>query len=346
MRARCCATAARCRFGIGELGDALVYALLLRHQQNAAWRQCANDLGTERAAPSIDALGGRDPFSAGLFGSTEMLIDQMLDLYRAGVLRRRVFDSLPLQKLLNAGRIAEGFEPSILEELPSVGVGPRLTAAEFAELQRFGVFRKDVRFDDGSLCTAGGAVIAADLGDRAARERIAAECLGRELTGGLVAHAGFFLGPRGFYAALRDLPESDRRQFGMRGVGYVNQLFGADCELRMLQRRHARFVNTTMMVTLLGAAVSDALEDGRVVSGVGGQYNFVSMAHALPDGRSLLCVRATRAKDGRVGSNLVWSYGHTTIPRHLRDIVITEYGIADLRGRTDEETIAALLNVA
>jgi hypothetical protein len=42
----------------------------------------------------------------------------------------------------------------------------------------------------------------------------------------------------------------------------------------------------------------------------------------------------------------VWNYGHTTIPRHLRDIVVTEYGIADLRGRTDSEVIIALLNVA
>jgi hypothetical protein len=35
-----------------------------------------------------------------------------------------------------------------------------------------------------------------------------------------------------------------------------------------------------------------------------------------------------------------------TIPRHLRDIVITEYGIADLRGRCDQDVIAALLNIA
>jgi acyl-CoA hydrolase len=52
-------------------------------------------------------------------------------------------------------------------------------------------------------------------------------------------------------------------------------------------------MNTTMMVTLLGAAASDALESGQVVSGVGGQYNFVAMAHALPDARSILMLRAT-----------------------------------------------------
>jgi len=160
-----------------------------------------------------------------------------------------------------------------------------------------------------------------------------------------VLHAGFFLGPRGFYAALRELPESDRAQLDMRGVGYINQLYGADQELRTLQRRAARFANNTMMVTLLGAAVSDALESGQVVSGVGGQYNFVAMAHALPDARSILCVRSTRTRHGRTTSNIVWSYGHETVPRHLRDIVVTEYGIADLRGRTDEEIIIALLRV-
>jgi hypothetical protein len=100
-----------------------------------------------------------------------------------------------------------------------------------------------------------------------------------------------------------------------------------------------------MMVTGLGAAVSDGLEDGRVVSGVGGQYNFVAMAHALPEARSILCLRATRQSRGVTTSNILWNYGHTTIPRHLRDIVVTEYGIADLRGRTDREVVEALIGV-
>ena len=70
--------------GIGELGDALVYALLLRHQQNASYREALRGLGSENTAALIDAEGGREPFSAGLFASTEMFIDQILDLYRAG----------------------------------------------------------------------------------------------------------------------------------------------------------------------------------------------------------------------------------------------------------------------
>ena len=91
---------------------------------------------------------------------------------------------------------------------------------------------------------------------------------------------------------------------------------------------------------------SDGLENGRLVSGVGGQYNFVAMAQALEDGRSILMIRSARESGGDVKSNVVWSYGHATIPRHLRDLVVTEYGIADLRGRTDEEVVAAMLSVA
>jgi acyl-CoA hydrolase len=332
--------------GIGELGDALVYALLLRHQQSTVYAEALRALGTEHVSALIDSEGGRQPFVDGLFASTEMFIDQLMDLYRAGVLRRRVYDSLPLERLLASGAIGERFDERVLEALLSVGVGPQLSAAEFAPLQRFGVFRREVEFANGRMRASGGDWIAADLADPAARARIAAECLGRELHNGQVLHAAFFLGPRGFYAALRELPENDRSQFGMRGVAYVNQLYGPDSELRTLQRRHSRFVNTTMMVTLLGAAVSDGLADGRVVSGVGGQYNFVSMAHALPGARSILCVRSTRTSAGKTTSNIVWNYGHTTIPRHLRDIVITEYGVADLRGRTDKEVIAALLNIA
>jgi hypothetical protein len=175
---------------------------------------------------------------------------------------------------------------------------------------------------------------------------MARECLGLHLQGGTVMHAGFLLGPRSFYSALCSLPDNERRLFDMRGVGSINQLYGDDAALRVAQRCHARFVNTTMMLTTLGAAVSDGLADGRVVSGVGGQYNFVAMAHALPGARSVLCARSTRRKDGKLGSNIVTSYGHTTIPRHLRDIAITEYGIADLRGRTDSECVAAMLNIA
>src|SRR6202023_2095091 len=67
---------------------------------------------------------------------------------------------------------------------------------------------------------------------------------------------------------------------------------------------------------------------------------------ALEGARSIIIVRATRTANGRLSSNIRWQYGHVTIPRHLRDIVVTEYGIADLRGKTDRDVIAAMLAVA
>jgi hypothetical protein len=334
------------QIGIGELGDSVVYSLLLRHQQNDAWRQALHDAGTERTAALIDEAGGRAPFSTGLFAATEMFVDQMLDLYRAGILRRRVYDYLPLQRALAANGSSTRVDERLLEALLTAGAGPVLNGADVAALRAAGVFRGETTFDRGYVVSPDGNRLSPDLGDPRARAALARECLGLELQGGVVMQAGFLLGPRSFYAALNALPESERRLFDMRGVGYINQLYGEDLPLRVAQRSHARFVNTAMMMTTLGAAVSDGLADGRVVSGVGGQYNFVAMAHALPGGRSVLCARATRIKDGKVGSNIVTSYGHCTIPRHLRDIAITEYGIAELRGRTDAECVAAMINIA
>lgn len=334
------------QIGIGELGDSIVYSLLLRHQQNDAWRRALGDAGTERSAALLDELGGRAPFSVGLFGATEMFVDQMLDLYRAGILRRRVYDYLPLQRALAANGSSPRVDAALLDGLLAAGAGPVLDGDDVAQLRAAGVLRSECRFEDGCIVSPDGVRIEANLGDARTRKRIADECLALELRGGTVMHAGFLLGPRAFYAALSALPESERRLFDMRGVGFINQLLGDDYALRVAQRSHARFVNTAMMLTTLGAAISDGLADGRVVSGVGGQYNFVAMAHALPGARSVLCVRSTRRKDGRLTSNIVTSYGHCTIPRHLRDIAITEYGIADLRGKTDAECVAAMIDIA
>jgi hypothetical protein len=324
----------------------VVYGLQLRHQQNAEFHGILQALqATLRFGEPLDSSGGDAPFEAGLYGCSEMFVDGFLNLYRTGVLRRRVYDDLRIQRLLNetagAGRIDEPF----LAALSAAGFGSPLDAAEFAMLRSVGVFRQECRWVDGAVENADCSRAAARIDSATARRELLAQFTGRQLIGGTVLHGGFFLGPRGFYAALRDLSESDRAQFSMGGVGFINQLDGPLQALKIAQRRHARFINSTMMVTALGAAVSDALADGRVVSGVGGQYNFVAMAHSLPEARSILAVHSTREKQGVLSSNILWSYGQTTIPRHLRDIVVTEYGLADLRGRTDQDVVAALLNV-
>lgn len=158
-------------------------------------------------------------------------------------------------------------------------------------------------------------------------------------------HAGFFIGSSAFYETLRQMPRELRQRINMTHISYVNTLFGDDARKRR-QRRHARFINETMMATLLGEAISDTLEDGRVVSGVGGQFDFVSMALSLQDARSILMLRASRTTKGVSRSNIRWSYGAATVPRHHRDIYVTEYGIAATRGGTDMQVIDAMLQIA
>ena len=162
---------------------------------------------------------------------------------------------------------------------------------------------------------------------------------------GAVLHAGFFVGSRAFYQALRDLPPEIAAKFRMTSISYVNELYRGEEEKRRA-RVNAQFLNDAMMATLVGDVVSDGLDDGRVISGVGGQYNFIAQGFALEGARSVVMLRASRIANGKPQSNIRWNYGHTTIPRHLRDIVVTEYGIADLRGKSDREVIAAMLAVA
>jgi acyl-CoA hydrolase len=173
---------------------------------------------------------------------------------------------------------------------------------------------------------------------------IDAGILKREVDG-VVLHGAFFLGPKAFYRALREMTASQLARIQMAAVSFTNELYG-DEEIKRRARVDARFVNSVMMATLMGAAVSDGLENGQVVSGVGGQYNFVAQSFALEGARSILTLEATRQAGARPQSNIRWSYGHETIPRHLRDIVVTEYGVADLRGKSDAEVIAAMLQVA
>jgi hypothetical protein len=70
------------------------------------------------------------------------------------------------------------------------------------------------------------------------------------------------------------------------------------------------------------------------------------MSHALPDARLLMMLRATHDNKDGLRSSIVWSYGHITIPRHLRDVIVTEYGVADLRGQSDSEVIKRLIAIA
>lgn len=334
------------QIGIGSLGDAIAHALILREGKNEDYKAILGALGaTETYGHLIREVGGTERFEKGLYGASEMLVNGFVEMYKAGILRRRVYGHAGLQRLLNEEKIAETVSPAMLEQLALHGViRSQLTAEDVVFLQSHGILAPGVTLDNGVLRTPEGVQIRADLGDPECLEALARHGLGERLTGGILMHGGFFLGPESFYDFLRGLSEEENKLFGMTSVDNVNQLYGNQ-ELKALQRRLGRFANTCLMVTLNGGVISDGLEDGRVVSGVGGQYNFVAMANALPDARLIMMLRSTRESAEEMHSNVVWNYGHMTIPRTLRDIVVTEYGIANLRSKSDKDVIAELLNV-
>jgi acyl-CoA hydrolase len=330
------------QIGIGALGDAVVYGCQLRHEANETYRKIATDFGVN--AKLTEAIGGQDVFAQGLYGCSEMFVSGFLHLMRTGILKRPVFDEPRLQRLLNEGRISTAINDKTLSTLAAADiVSVKLTSEDVAFLRHWGIFKPEVRLESGNL-VIGEERMPADLFDDHGYERICNTALGSTLAHGVVMHGGFFLGPTDFYKALRDMPREESELIAMDSVRRINRI--DDPALQSLQRLHARFINTAMMVTLGGNVVSDGLENGQVISGVGGQYNFVAQAHDLDGARSIICLRASRGSGDRVASNIVASYGHCTIPRHLRDIVVTEYGAVDLRGRSDEEIIQALLSIA
>lgn len=335
--------------GIGSLGAALVHSAILRHKNNPVWRAVFDRLNIAERFPLAEKIGGVEPFEKGLYGCSEMMVDGFLYLMEAGILRREVHDHADLQTLINAGELDEHVSLGTLDVLRREGlIDSPLCAGDVTWLKRHGIFHSAVEFKDGRLSIAEHS-LSADLDDPGAREAMATLALGAQLSGGVVMHGGFYIGPEQFYQSLRELSDEDRNRICMTSVSFINHLYDhrfGNQRLKAAQRAHGRFINTAMMHTLSGAAISDGLEDGRVVSGVGGQYNFVAMAHELPGARSIIALRSTRKTRGTVVSNIVFNYGHCTIPRHLRDVVITEYGIADLRGKSDEQVYLRLIRIA
>jgi len=336
------------QLGIGSLGDAVSYFTVLRQRDNAAYGELLKtaEAGQRCSAELREDWGGAGPFETGLFAASEMFMEGFLHLYRAGILKRKVYDHPGLQRLVNQGLLRHRLTPDCLEVLWKEGLLPgQLDAGTLAWLVRFGILKPGVTCDVDEITVAGFGSTGNSLANPETRRFLTMHALGQELRGGAVLHAAFFLGSNWMYQTLNAMEEGERALFRMTGVSRINQLYGGEV-LDRAQRLEGRFINTTMKMTLLGAAVSDQLGDGQVVSGVGGQYNFVAMAQALDRARSILMLRSYRGEGKRAASNIVWEFPHATIPRHLRDIVVTEYGVADLRSAADEDVIKRLLCIA
>ncbi|WPZ36078.1 acetyl-CoA hydrolase/transferase C-terminal domain-containing protein [Thalassobaculum sp. OXR-137] len=104
-------------------------------------------------------------------------------------------------------------------------------------------------------------------------------------------------------------------------------------------------VNAALQVDLTGQVNSEAL-NGHQFSGTGGQLDFVRGAYLAPNGKSFIALHAT-AKGGTV-SRIVPQLANTTItdPRVDTQFVVTEYGMADMKGRSLSERAQALIGIA
>ena len=116
-----------------------------------------------------------------------------------------------------------------------------------------------------------------------------------------------------------------------------------------MQNDHVISINNTTQVDLQGQAASES--DGhRHLSGTGGQLQFVRGAYASKGGKSFICLSSTYDKRGERRSRIVLNL----TPRQRRDhtahltscIVVTEYGMVNLKGKSVAERAKALVGIA
>ena len=105
-------------------------------------------------------------------------------------------------------------------------------------------------------------------------------------------------------------------------------------------------INAALAVDLTGQIASESLGP-QMYSGTGGQLAFAIGAQLSKGGRSIEALPST-AKNGTISriTPMLEPGSVVTVPRTLADIVVTEYGIARLRGRTQRERAEALIAIA
>jgi len=108
-------------------------------------------------------------------------------------------------------------------------------------------------------------------------------------------------------------------------------------------------INGAVSIDLAGQAVADTI-GGRQYSGIGGHEDFVGATGVQLEDRSLVCLPSTASSaDGLVVSRILDQFPSgaiVTTPRHQLDVVITEYGVAELRGKTVLDRRRALAAIA
>ena len=145
----------------------------------------------------------------------------------------------------------------------------------------------------------------------------------------------FVLGTKRLYDFINDNPMVE-----MRSVDFTND----SAVIRTFHRMVA--INSAIEVDLTGQVVADSIGP-RVYSGVGGQMDFMRGAALAREGRAIIALPSTAAGGtvSRIAATLHGGAGVVTTRAHVRTVV-TEYGVAELFGKSIDERAHALISIA
>jgi len=146
----------------------------------------------------------------------------------------------------------------------------------------------------------------------------------------------FMMGTKKLYRFVHDNPMVE-----MRSVDYTNDTH----VIRSFQNMTA--INSAIEVDLTGQVVADSI-GYRMYSGIGGQMDFIRGAALAPGGRAIIALPSTAGPDGslsRITPHLAEGAGVVTTRAHVRTVV-TEFGVAELWGKSLRERAQALIAIA
>ncbi|MFM2105226.1 MAG: hypothetical protein RL338_258 [Chloroflexota bacterium] len=147
--------------------------------------------------------------------------------------------------------------------------------------------------------------------------------------------ATFMMGTKRLYRFVDDNPMVEMRAADFTNDTHVIRSF-----------RHMTAVNSAIAIDLTGQVCADSI-GSRLYSGVGGQMDFIRGAALAPDGLPIIALPATAAGGAvsRIVQFLPEGAGVVTTRAHVR-LVVTEYGVADLWGKSIRERAKALIAIA
>jgi 4-hydroxybutyrate CoA-transferase len=145
----------------------------------------------------------------------------------------------------------------------------------------------------------------------------------------------FLMGTRKLYDFVDNNP-----MFHMATVDYVNNPYVIAQNYKMVS------INSCVQVDFMGQVVSECIGP-KQISGVGGQVDFVRGANICPGGKSILAMQATTG-GGKISKIVPVIDTGAAVTTNRNDVryIVTEYGIADLKGKTLKQRAKSLISIA